>query len=85
MFPKYRPPIDWNEISAKLKTKDALKPCPRCEKSKFTYVGEIDIPIELSGAHQVLPGPSYIPSIAITCDNCGYLMQHAIGILLGGK
>ena len=82
MFSNQRQPIDWDEVGAKLKEKGALKPCPRCGQSKFTYVGEIDLPLAPSPIPRALPGPSYIPSIAIGCDNCGYIMHHAIRSLM---
>lgn len=94
MFAKLRRPIDWKEVSSKLKDKGALQPCPRCGKTKFTFAGEANIPIvtyesPISAIPRALPrsiadidAPSSIPAIIISCDNCGYLMQHALGILL---
>lgn len=92
MFSYQRPPIDWDEVGNKLKDKGALKPCPRCGQSKFHYAGTSDIPLDTpttntyrSAVPQALPRPSSIPTIIISCDNCGYLMQHSIGILLSER
>ena len=96
MYVSQRQPIDWDKIGSQLKDKGALLPCPRCGKSKFTFAGETDVlippPQQPRGFRSLLPRsiadfdvPSSIPAIIITCDNCGYLMQHAIGILLEDK
>lgn len=80
-------PVDWDEVNSKLKEKGALLPCPRCGKSQFHYAGESEMPLSTpanrtNALFQTIPAPSSIPIIIISCDNCGYLIQHAIGTLL---
>jgi hypothetical protein len=64
----------FNKFSQQLK-------CPMCGNSQFTLADAYlrhDLQNELNSMS--LGGPS-IPSIAIICNNCGFISQHAIGIL----
>lgn len=65
-----------------LKDKQALLPCPRCNKQKFTLLdGYFNQSIQQSlQTGLVIGGPS-IPSVVIVCENCGYMSQHALGVL----
>lgn len=64
-------------LSAKL---PAIK-CPMCGNDKFV-VADAYIRNELQKDFQniSLGGPS-IPAVAIICGNCGFLSQHAAGVL----
>ena len=56
--------------------------CPVCNHNRMTLVdGFFNRPIQkdLSGAF-VLGGPS-IPTVGIVCENCGNLLEFAVGVL----
>ena len=70
------------KIITALQNKQALLPCPRCSKQKFTILdGYFNQTIQQHiQAGLIIGGPS-VPSAVIVCDNCGYMSQHALGIL----
>lgn len=59
----------------------ARLPCPRCGNTNFTLVdGYFNQPVQAELGGLVLGGPS-VPSAVVVCNQCGYLAQHAIGVL----
>jgi len=55
--------------------------CPMCGHNNFTLASSYirnDLQDDLESVN--LGGPS-IPSVAIICTNCGFISNHAIGIL----
>ncbi|MFA6571366.1 MAG: hypothetical protein WCT77_09030 [Bacteroidota bacterium] len=55
--------------------------CPMCKNNKFIIAdGYFNNSMQTDMTTFVLGGES-IPTIAIICDNCGFVSQHAIGIL----
>ena len=55
--------------------------CPMCHHKQFQLVeGYISTPIQpdLNGIQ--IGGPA-IPSVAIICTRCGFISQHAVGII----
>ena len=70
-----------NTIIKALEYSGAKLPCPRCGNSSFTLLnGYFNHTIQNDPKGMVLGGPS-IPSIVVACNRCGYLSQHALGIL----
>jgi len=72
------------KIIDKLQQVGVSQPCPRCKNMHFTIVdGFFMQPLQndIEGA-LILSGPS-VPSILIICTVCGYMSQHALGVLLG--
>ena len=72
---------DKQRIVEVLRERAAERPCPRCGNSGFVLVGGYfnqTVQTELTGF--ILGGPS-IPTAAVVCGNCGWLAQHALGIL----
>lgn len=70
-----------NEIVAALNKKNVSQPCPRCAAKNFSVVGESEIsviypPRQELGMQLGTPS-STMPTIIVTCDNCGYISQHA--------
>ncbi len=65
-----------------LSKKGANLPCPRCNTKNFTLLdGYFNQTIQQKlTADLVLGGPS-VPSIIVVCNNCGYISQHALGVL----
>ena len=63
-----------NERGAKL-------PCPRCGNKEFTVLdGYFSHSINTKIGTVVIGGAT-VPTAVIACKNCGYLVQHALGIL----
>jgi transcription elongation factor Elf1 len=66
-------------IIAALNKKGATKPCPRCGHLHFSVLTETFIPVIESTAYG--PWESVAPIVIITCGNCGFITQHALGAL----
>lgn len=81
-----------NEVIAALNKKQVNQPCPRCLSNNFSIVGESEIlvarpPSEPKGllaraGLSSLPSKITMPIIIVTCDNCGYVSQHAKAALV---
>jgi len=83
-----------DEVVATLKEKGVTKPCPRCALSNFSIIGESEITVKKqSPSGRGLLGLAAIantiqitmPVVIITCDNCGYVSQHAKASLIKTK
>lgn len=69
------------KIVQALTSKGATQPCPRCRNQSFTLVdGYFNQPIQTELGGLIIGGPS-IPSIVVVCTQCGYMSQHALGVL----
>ncbi|OGH05860.1 MAG: hypothetical protein A2W22_05400 [Candidatus Levybacteria bacterium RBG_16_35_11] len=69
------------EIIKALEKQGARLPCPRCGNQQFILIDGYfnqTIQNELQG---MLIGGKSIPSVVIACNRCGFLSQHALGIL----
>lgn len=73
------------EIIAKLderfKKKSKLLKCPMCDNSQFSIADAYFKHGLQDDLNSVSIGGPSIPSVAIICRNCGFISQHAIGIL----
>jgi len=76
--------MDRKKIIAALNKKDVSQPCPRCSSKDFSVIGESEIvvvrPTQVQAIGALKPiGPvkTTMPTIIVTCDNCGYVAQHA--------
>jgi ribosomal protein L37E len=70
-----------NTIIKALESAGVKLPCPRCGNDSFTLLnGYFNHTIQNDPKGMVLGGPS-LPSVVVACDRCGYLSQHALGIL----
>lgn len=66
-----------------LQTKGVRLPCPRCGNKHFTLLeGYFNRPIAslTYGTATFTSGPT-VPSVVTACSNCGFLSQHAPGVL----
>ena len=69
------------KIIQALANRGANQPCPRCRNQSFTLVdGYFNQPIQTELAGLIIGGPS-IPSVVVVCTKCGYMSQHALGVL----
>ncbi len=64
-----------------LSTKKAVNACPRCGKTAFTLVDGIFNQTVQSNIKSISLGGISIPTVIVSCDNCGFLSQHSIGVL----
>lgn len=70
-----------DNIARVLQEKNALQPCPRCGEKQFTLLdGYFNEPIQ-SKPNNLNIGGQCIPSVVVICNNCGYMSQHALGML----
>lgn len=69
------------KIIAVLQEREASRPCPRCGNNSFTLLdGYMNQPVQQELQGMVIGGPS-IPTVATACNRCGFVAQHALGIL----
>jgi len=69
------------EIIKKLGSKKFKAVCPMCGNKKFTLVdGYFSHPIQ-SDLKRLSLGGSSIPTVPIICLQCGFVSQHALGVL----
>jgi len=79
-------PEQAQEVIQALKTRGVRLPCPRCGYGHFTLLeGFFSQPISgfptaASGAMAFSAGPT-VPSVVTACTRCGFLSQHALGVL----
>lgn len=70
-----------DKIVSTLQEKFAKNPCPRCGNPEFALVdGYANQPIQDEIVGIVLGGKT-IPTIIAVCTRCGFLSQHALGVL----
>ena len=64
-----------------LNRKNVNGPCPRCGHKNFILAdGYFNHTIQTDLTSISLGGPS-IPTIATICSNCGFICEHALGVL----
>lgn len=69
------------EIIKALEEHGAKLPCPRCGNKSFTLLdGYFNQTVQGDVKGMVLGGPA-VPSVVVICSQCGYLSQHALGVL----
>jgi predicted RNA-binding Zn-ribbon protein involved in translation (DUF1610 family) len=72
------------QIQAILEERGVKSACPRCGSKEFAvivegYLANLLQPSNLKGVTSV-QGPN-VPSVALVCKNCGFISQHALGVL----
>ena len=69
------------QIIAALEKSGAKLPCPRCGNKTFSLIdGYFNQTLQFQLGGITLGGPS-IPTVVVACNQCGFLSQHAIGVL----
>jgi len=76
------PEAEKQRIIKKLQEKGVKIHCPMCGHNNFIIAdGYFNNSMQSGfGGGLVLGGPS-IPTIGIVCGNCGFISQHALGVL----
>jgi predicted nucleic-acid-binding Zn-ribbon protein len=74
--------IKLSGIITALNSKSVTQPCPRCASKNFSIVGESEIIVTQPPSGGLLglanlPSKTTMPIIIISCDNCGFIAQHA--------
>lgn len=64
-----------------LEERGATRPCPRCGNKDFELSGGYFIQILQTELDTYKLGGPSIPSVVVVCTKCGYISQHALGIL----
>jgi hypothetical protein len=73
---------DKKKIIAKLAEKKIVVSCPMCSNKNFTIAdGYFVNVLQMNPQGGLLLGGPSIPTIAIICMQCGFISQHALGIL----
>jgi ribosomal protein L37E len=70
-----------DKIIKVLTERGANLPCPRCGNNAFTLLDGYFNQIIQEEPKGIVLGGRTIPSIIIACKRCGYLSQHALGVL----
>jgi hypothetical protein len=82
----YVPGDTWSEevkkeIVARLNAKRVGSKCPMCGHSQFALgEGYLTQPVQ-SSLQAFAVGGAAIPTVALICTNCGFISQHALGVL----
>jgi hypothetical protein len=69
------------EIIKALQSKNVFQPCPRCRNLEFEVTGESLIPLHEPQSSSWWATAPEIPVVLVSCSNCGYIVQHATGVL----
>lgn len=70
-----------DKIIKALTERGANLPCPRCGNDAFTLLDGYFNQIIQETPRGIVLGGRTIPSVAVACKRCGYIAQHALGIL----
>lgn len=56
--------------------------CPFCHQGRFTLIdGYITDSVQNDFSYQIIGSKTTLPSVALVCNNCGFISQHSLGIL----
>jgi len=74
--------FDGDKIAKLLSEKGVVKPCMRCDGTRFSVI---------DGYTALCPAPDYnsvrlgghgsVPVVHVVCNNCGWISSHAYGAL----
>lgn len=64
-----------------LKERNAVLPCPRCSSQTWSIGGFFNQALQSPQWQGLVIGGPSIPSVVVICDQCGFLSQHALGVL----
>lgn len=69
------------EITQKLTSKIKALTCPMCGHNHFTIVDGYFTSTIQKDLQNIQLGGASMPTIAIICNNCGFVSSHALGVL----
>jgi ribosomal protein S27AE len=73
--------VQKDKIIKALTERGANQPCPRCGNDAFTLLDGFFNQVIQSDPKGIVLGGRTIPSVVVACNRCGYLAQHALGVL----
>ena len=56
--------------------------CPMCGSTHFMILDGFFVPTLQRDLQSVHLGGSTVPSVSVICNNCGFMSQHAIGVVM---
>lgn len=68
-------------LSARLRRNGKTTTCPMCGHTQFTIADAYVTNVLQDDVKSVSIGGPAIPALAILCSNCGFISQHALGML----
>ena len=63
-----------------LTERGATRPCSRCGNPRFALLDGYFSELLGDGLNFNFGGP-VVPSVVLACEKCGYIVQHALGVL----
>ena len=69
------------KIVAALTERGATAPCPRCGNQSFSLSDGYFLSVIQTGFPGVTLGGQVVPWIVVICTKCGFMSQHALGVL----
>jgi hypothetical protein len=73
--------VQQDAIIKALADRGATLPCPRCGNDEFTLLDGYFNQIIQEEPRGIVLGGRTIPLVAVVCKRCGWLSQHALGVL----
>lgn len=70
-----------SRILKALATRAANRPCPRCGNESFALLDGLFHHTLQFSLSEVTLGGSTVPTAVLACTNCGWLAEHALGVL----
>lgn len=71
-----------NELIKRLQEKAPSLSCPMCHSRHFTISPGFFLNFLQTNVGEIINlGGQSIPSFSLICNNCGFISQHAIGVL----
>lgn len=68
------------KVKAVILERKAVKPCPCCGSKDFTFLNGVDFSQRIEEL-PVTGQNGMVPFATVACVNCGWMRNHAIGIL----
>ena len=70
------------EIIMRLASRVEKMKCPICQMEKFTLLDGYITDVVKDDFRKISLGQvTMIPSVALVCNNCGFISQHSLGVL----
>lgn len=68
-------------IKKALEERGVKAPCPRCGNEKFFLTEGYFVQSLQDEAKGIVIGGPGLPSVVVVCTHCGFISQHALGVL----
>lgn len=68
-------------LTKKLRANGKTESCPMCGSEKFLMVDACLVNVLQPDLKNVKASGPSIPTVAVICEHCGFVSQHAVGVL----